>query len=326
MKDTLLEVAYLGSESHHLETSGEQNSPVPLSPGVFPARFSQVNRANQNFASIQSYFFGANANYNALQATLKRRSASGLQYQAVYTYSKSMDTKSLIAGGESHQETVTMLDFHDLRRDYARSSFDAQQNFVFATTYPVPFRFQRKAVAWVLGGWIVNGIGSFRAGAPFTAQVNFNRSANGDRWSPDRPNLNPGFSNNPTSGVTAGCTAGGVKIPAGQPLGTPDRWFDPCAFSLPTAGTYGNLGRNTLTGPGLATVDASLQKVFKPRERIDMQFRVEVFNMFNRANFNNPGYAIFASSGAYIGGAGRIGSLNRSADPREIQFGLKVIF
>jgi hypothetical protein len=164
-----------------------------------------------------------------------------------------------------------MLDFQNLRRDYARSSFDAQQNFVLATTYPVPFHFQRKAVAWVLGGWIVNGIGSFRAGAPFTATVNFNRSADGDRWSPDRPNLNPGFSNNPTSGVTAGCTAGGVSIPAGQPLGTPNRWFDPCAFSLPAAGTYGNLGRNTLTGPGLATFDASLQKVFKPRERIDMQ-------------------------------------------------------
>jgi hypothetical protein len=109
-------------------------------------------------------------------------------------------------------------------------------------------------------------------------------------------------------------------------LGTPNRWFDPCAFSLPAAGTYGNLGRNTLTGPGLATFDASLQKVFKPRERIDMQFRVEVFNMFNRANFTNPGYAIFQSSGSYIGGAGRIGALNRSADPREIQFGLKVIF
>ncbi|HYR85012.1 MAG TPA: TonB-dependent receptor [Terriglobia bacterium] len=324
MKDTLLEVAYLGSVSHHLEVSGEQNTPVPLSPGVFPSRFSQNNRANPNFASVQSFFFGANANYNGLQVTLKRRSASGLQYQAAYTYSKSLDTKSSIAGGETRQETVTVLDLHDLHRDYARSSFDAQQNLVVTTTYPFPFHFQQKALGMILGGWIVNGIGSFRAGAPFTARVNFNRSANGDRWSPDRPNLNTGFSNNPTSGVTAGCTAGGVTIPAGEALGTPKRWFDPCAFSLPAPGTYGNLGRNTLTGPGLATVDGSLQKVFKPSERIDVQFRAEVFNLFNRANFYLPGYAIFASSGAYIGGAGRIGTLN--GDPRQIQFALKVTF
>src|SRR2546429_1545777 len=109
-------------------------------------------------------------------------------------------------------------------------------------------------------------------------------------------NLNPGFSNDPTSGVTAGCTFGKTTIPAGIPLGTPDRYYDPCAFSLPAAGTYGNLGRNTLTGPGLSNVDVSLDKVFKPTERMNVQFRAEVFNIFNRTNFYAPGWNVFSGT------------------------------
>ncbi len=324
MKDTVVEVAYLGSESHHLETSGELNTPVPIlvnGQHAFPATGVVQNlRANQNFASIQSYWFGSNANYNALQVTFKRRSSSGLQYQAFYTYSRSMDEKSLISGGESHLEGVTTLDYLDLRRDYARSSYDARQSFVATATYPFPFRFQQKALELILAGWTANGITTLRAGAPFTPTVGFNRSRNGDRWSPDRPNLNPGFSSDPTHGVTAGCAG----VPAGQTLGTPQLFYDPCAFSLPAPGTYGNLGRNTVTGPGLTNVDVSLEKTFKPREPMSVQFRTEVFNILNNSNFSIPGYALFQGNGDRIGSAGHITAL--TTQPRLIQFALKILF
>ena len=309
---TLLEVAYIGSEGHHLQRAGEQN-PALAGPGV---SFNQRNRINHNFATITAQRFDVNANYNALQVTLKRRMASGLQYQAFYTYSKSIDEHSIISGGESRQEPNTVLDFYNFFRDRGRSAFDARQNLVVTTTYPVPFKFQQKAMGWMFSGWTLNGIGTFRTGEPFTGRAGSNRSANGDRWTPDRPNLNPGFSPDPTHGVSAGCTA----LAAGTPLGTVDHYYDPCAFSRPALGTFGNLGRNTLTGPGLFNVDSSLEKTFKPNERFNMQFRAEVFNLFDQAHFYIP------SSNTSSGSAGRITTLISNPGGRLIQFGLKVNF
>src|SRR4029077_11980329 len=85
MKNTVLEVAYSASESHHLQRNGELNTPVLLSPGVYPAAFKASNRTNPLYASLTAQAWNTNANYNALQVTLKRRSASGLQYQVFYT-------------------------------------------------------------------------------------------------------------------------------------------------------------------------------------------------------------------------------------------------
>jgi hypothetical protein len=245
-----------------------------------------------------------------------------LQYQVFYTYSQSLDTKSSIAGGETRQEANTVLDFLNPGRDRGRSSFDARHNLVPTITYPFPFKFQQKALGMILGGWTVNGIGTFRTGEPFTARAGYNFSRNGDRWSPDRPNLNPGFSDNPTSGVTAGCKG----VAAGQRLGTPELWYDPCAFSAPPLGTYGNLGRNTLTGPRLLNVDFSADKTFKPSERIDVQFRAEIFNLLDQAHFYEPGFNVFTKSGAIQGNAGAIKTLISTPGGRLIQFGLKVAF
>jgi hypothetical protein len=333
MKNTVLEVAYIGSESHYLQRSGEWNPSTPLPDGTFPNLPStckpsnpncltiQKNRINPNFASLPTYRFDGNADYNALQVILRRRSVSGLQYQVFYTYSHSIDTKSTIAGGESRQEANTVLDFLHPGRDRGRSSFDARHNLVPTITYPFPFRFQHKALGLIAGGWTVNGIGTFRTGEPFTERVGTNVSRNGDRWSPDRPNLNPGFSNNPTSGVTAGCTTpAGTIIPAGQKLGTPELWYDPCAFSSPAPGTYGNLGRNTLTGPRLFNVDFSADKGFKLTEALNLQFRAEIFNLLDEAHFYTPTFNIVSGS------AGQITQLISSPGGRLVQFGLKLAF
>src|SRR6266850_2077944 len=316
MNNTVLELAYIGSESHHLQRNGEWNPSTPISPGVFPAAFSQSNRINPKFASLTVARFDANANYNALQVTLRRKGSSGLQYQVFYTYSKSIDTKSTLAGGESRQEPNTIMDFLNPSRDRARSSFDARHNFVPTITYPLPFRFEQKALGVILGGWTVNGIGTFRSGEPFTGRYGQNRSQNGDRWNPDRPNLNPGFSNDPTSGVTKGCAG----VAAGQKLGTPDLWFDPCAFSKQAPGTYGNLGRNTITGPNFMNVDFSADKVFKPSDRINVQLRAEIFNLLDQAHFYAPGFNVFSGS------AGHISRLVSSPGGRLTQLGLKVVF
>ncbi len=333
MKNTVLEVAYIGSQSHFLQRRGEWNPSTPLPDGTFPILPSkckssnpncltiQKNRINPNFASLPTSRFDGNADYNALQVILRRRSASGLQYQVFYTYSQSIDTKSIIAGGESRQEPNTVLDFLNPARDRGRSSFDARHNVVPTITYPFPFHFQHKALGLIAGGWTVNGIGTFRTGEPFTERLGFNNSKNGDRWSPDRPNLNPGFSNNPTSGVTKGCTtAAGTIIPAGQKLGTPDLFYDPCAFSYPTPGTYGNLGRNTLTGPRLFNVDFSADKGFRLTEAMNLQFRAEIFNLLDEAHFYAPTFTV--NSGI----AGQIGDLISKPGGRLVQFGLKLAF
>jgi hypothetical protein len=317
---TVLEVAYIGSEGHHLQRNGEWNTTVPISPGVFPAVFSQANRINPAFGSLTVARWDSNAVYNALQISVRRRASSGFQYQAFYTYSKSIDQKSTLAGGESRQEVNTVMNFQNRATDRALSAFDARHNFVLSGTYPFPFKFQQKVLSGVLGGWTINGIGTFRSGEPFGARVNSNVSANGDRWVPDRPNLNPGFSPNPTSGVSAGCKIGSRTIPAGTPLKTPTLWYDPCAFSRPAPGHYGNVGRNTITGPGLQTVDASLEKIFKPTERVNIQARAEVFNMLDHANFYLPGYNVFSGS------AGVITKLISYPGGRIMQFGMKLSF
>ena len=162
----------------------------------------------------------------------------------------------------------------------------------------------------------MNGIGTFRTGEPFTARVGSNISRNGDRWAPDRPNLNPGFSNNPTHGVTAGCPG----VAAGQQLGTPELWYDPCAFSKPAKGTYGNVGRNTLTGPELFNVDFSADKGFRLTEAMNLQFRAEIFNLFNEAHFYAPVFNVFSGS------AGQINDVISKPGGRLVQFGLKLAF
>ena len=137
--------------------------------------------------------------------------------------------------------------------------------------------------------------------------------------------MRPGFSNNPVKGVSKGCPG----VAAGTPLGTPDLYFDPCAFALPEAGFYGNLGRNTVIGPGLANFDFAVVKNIALKETKSVQFRAEAFNVFNRANFNRPGpltesIKLFNASGAVVPSVAAIGST--LTDSRQIQLGLKITF
>jgi hypothetical protein len=152
----------------------------------------------------------------------------------------------------------------------------------------------------------VNSIFTAQSGFPFTPQLSYNPSNNGDTRNPVRPFVNPAF-------------AGSVI------LGNPTQWFNPAAFLQPPAnsGFYGNLGRNTLIGPGLATWDMSVLKDTAISERLNLQFRAEIFNLLNRSNFGTPNLIVFTPSGV-SGTAGAITSTSTTS--RQVQFGLKLLW
>src|SRR6185437_8059209 len=151
------------------------------------------------------------------------------------------------------------------------SSNDIRHLLSSNLTYDLPFGSGFHGVSKELAfGWQVGGLLLFHTGLPFDIQNGFSQSRDGG-GDDDRPNLAPGASNNPTSGVTAGCPG----VAAGQKLGTSTLYFDPCAFQLQPVGTYGNLGRNTVIGPSEVNLDMVLQKNFAISERANLQFRTE---------------------------------------------------
>jgi hypothetical protein len=135
-----------------------------------------------------------------------------------------------------------------------------------------------------------------------------------------RPNLIAGQSNNPISGTSIGCNT----VPAGTPVGTPALYFDPCVFSQPALGLYGNAGRHTMIGPPYNALDFSLLKSTSIKENQSIQFRAEFFNILNHPSFANPANAVFAGNGTRQPTAGQITSTVGTA--RQIQFGLKYVF
>jgi hypothetical protein len=157
-----------------------------------------------------------------------------------------------------------------------------------------------------VSGWSVDNIVTLQSGFPITPQLSYNPSNNGDTRNPVRPFANPNFH--------------GSAI-----IGKPSQWFNPSAFlpPPPNSGFYGNLGRDTLSGPGLATWDFAGQKDTIIREGLTLQFRGELFNLLNRANFNTPNLIVFTPSGL-SGTAGAITSTATTS--RQVQFALKLLW
>jgi len=307
-RNMVFELSYVGSKSNHIMRFSEQNYfPYTLLPDGSKFYPVSANRRNPNFADIHWMTSDANALYNGVTVTMKRRSSSGLQYQAFYTFSKAMDTISGTAGGDTQRDGSFSLDPDNPRRDWGRSDFNATNNFVFSVTYPLPQGFNSKPMQVLFGGWIVNGLGTFTSGQPLTPRLAVNQSRDGDAQIVDRPDLKPGQSNNPV-------------------LGNPSRWYDPTVFSMPLAGTYGNLGRNTITGPGFAGVDASLEKSFAIREGAEAVFRAEVFNLLNHGNLGLPNTTALTAAGVPNASAGVITQTVFGSNGRQIQFGLKINF
>jgi len=327
-----LRAAYVESISYHLLRLVYWDTRIPtIQPDgskLFP---SSGPLKNPNFGSISYLPSDGHSNYNGLQTSLQQTLWAGAQFQISYIWSKALSTSDQAIPGTSQTTPSSVLDPDDQRSDYARSVYDERQRIIFNGSYQLPFaRALHGSVAKaILGGWSINGIYSYGSGHPITILDGFNNSLTGDTNNPDRPNLNPGFRGSLTEGVTAGC--GPVDpitrqqlIPAGQPLHTVARWFDPCAFSLSPAGTFGNLGRTTVIGPGTNDVDFTLARDISLSESKKLEFRWEMFNMLNHAQFYAPNQAIFNSGRNYNGSAGQITSTIGAN--RQMQLGLKLIF
>jgi carboxypeptidase family protein/TonB-dependent receptor-like protein len=314
---------YVGSRGYHFPRPTEQDTRIPqiLANGVkyFPLTAPFVN---PNFSSITEMATDSGSNYNALQAGINKSFSRGLLFQANYTWGKSLSDADILSPSQILSTAGTSMDAADRNLDYGRSGFDRRHMFVFNSRYKLPLDNFLKPT-WAkkaLGGWEVNGIVQAGSGFAVDLRDGFNQSQNGDTGLPDRPNLVAGASNDPHSGTTAGCQG----VAAGQKLGTPDRYYDACAFVLPPAGFYGNLARNTLTGPAFRSVDFAMEKNLPVKDRLNLIFRAEFFNLFNHANFAAPNNTVFSSSGLRNGSAGRITGTTTSN--RQIQFSLKLTF
>jgi hypothetical protein len=268
-------------------------------------------RPNQYLGAGFFWFTEDNSSYNALETEVSHRLSQGLEFRANYTWSKNLDINSGLTGAQANNQAQMVLDRNRVSRDWGRSALNATNQASISARYELPFGQGKRWLnaasglgSKLIGGWQLNGISTFLSGFPFTPLIGSNRSGDGDTRNPDRPSVNPNFS-------------GPVQ------LREPSQWFNPNAFVLPAPGTFGNLGRGTLTGPGLADVDLSLFKNTAVSERTSLQFRAEFFNAFNRVNFGPPNTTVF-SSGAISASAGLITTL--ATNPRQIQFGLKLIF
>jgi hypothetical protein len=318
-RNTVLRVSYVGSHGYHGllsidpndipsqvcataagctagGTPGTTKSTVPLGAQYIPVQ----GRPNPFLGAGFFWYTEGNTSYNALQTDLMQRLSHGFTLRANYTWSKNLDMNSGLTGAQSNNQAQMVLDRNNPRRDWGPSALNPANQASISASYELPFARRNR----VLGGWQLNTIVTLLSGFPFTPQVGSNRSGDGDTRNPDRPNLNPAF-------------AGPVII------GSQTQWFNPAAFLLPAAGTYGNLGRGVYLGPGLADVDFSLFKNIKATERISAQFRAEVFNIMNHTNLGNVNTTVFAN-GAPSPSAGLI--TTTATDSRRIQLGLKLIF
>jgi hypothetical protein len=319
-----LRVAYVGSRGYHeLQQANINNaapvicpaSPCPagLAEGTkyFPAGLA---RRNPRFGNATLLFMSATNAYHSLQIDLSRRFANGLAFRTNYTFSKSLDDTSSLSSFQAIGNPNQVLDPWDRQRDFGLSAFDVRNRFTFSSTYELPFGSGRSFLNGITGlgdklvsGWQLNSIMSLQGGFPFTPQLGFNRSRDRNTANPDRPDMAPGR-----------------VIDDSVYVRKPEGWIDPTAFALPIQGTYGNVGRNVLIGPGLAEVDLSLFKTTQLSERWRMQFRAEVFNLFNRPNFGIPGVVVLTTSGAPASSAGVI--TGTATTSREIQLGMKLIW
>ncbi len=316
-----LRVGYIGSRGYHEVLRADANkafpaicpaSPCPagLAAGTkyFP---NPVVRRNPLLGSAGIFFTSGINNFNGGFVDVNRRFRTGLAFRTNYTFGRSLDNASAITGTQAGGQNGVIMDTDDRKRDYGLSAFDVRHRFSLNGMYEFPLGKGKPFFSGVTGvadklvsGWQLNTIVNLQSGFPFTPLLGFNQSRDGDTGMPDRPNMAPG------------------RTLKDIYLRTPEHWVDATAFALPLAGTYGNVGRNVLTGPSLKTVDLSIFKTTRVTEQATLQFRAEAFNVLNRANFGIPGLVMLTPTGAPASSAGAI--TTTATTSRQIQMGLKL--
>ncbi len=321
--NTSFSIGYIGSHGYHETLSADLNQPFQTicpaapCPAGYPSGtiYYPLNAKLRNpaLASTWTWISEGDSSFNAMEVDLRHRFAAGLDFRAAYTWSKSLDNGDTLNASAAANAPGLAQNTDDLRNDWGPSTFDLRQTLAVTGIYELPFGPGKHWLADVhgfagilLAGWSLNGIASYNTGFPFTPQLSFNPSNNGNTTNPVRPSLNPSFS--------------------GQIItGNPNQFFNPTAFIVPPNGTYGNIGRDSFTGPGLTTLDVSLMKTTRLSERLSLQLRGEAFNIVNHANFNTPNLVVFSSATAPpSGSAGVITSTSTSS--RQLQVAAKLIW
>jgi outer membrane receptor protein involved in Fe transport len=294
-EDLIAEVGYVGNKGTHLTMFINENTALPGPGDPGPRRPWPVLGATSEMDNV------ATSSYHGLQAKLEKRFSKGLTFRLNYSFSKAMDV-----GGSGFANSASPQDPNNFKADAALSSLDRAHILSLDWVYQLPFgkgkRFGSSFNGFeeaVLGGWEVTGIMSATSGSPFTVTLEGDIANIGARSIGQRPNAT---GSDPYAGAHS----------------TTGLWMNPAAFAIPAAYTFGNVGRNTLIGPGFFQWDFGGYKNFRITERIGMQFRAEIFNITNRVNFGNPNGDLNSSSFGQISGT--------AGAPLEAQFGLKVMF
>jgi hypothetical protein len=306
------EIGYIGSRGYNLPFYSDPNA-VPVRFNAADGHFQVVPGAGLPFPSwgrIRTRTNIARSWYNGMTASVNRRFANGLLFQGSYTYGRSRDTWSggLIGGSDFENGAGSATNYFLPQNELGPSSYDVRHTVVFNAVYQLPFgRSMTGGARRLVNGWQVGVIANYASGIPFTPFIGYDYA--GDLSSdpnPQKPDWASGFD------------------PASTIVGSADDWFNANAFILPPAGAYGNVGRNVLRGPDLRMVDLSIFKNTRVSSQ-NVQFRIEIFNLFNRANFATPNAgALFNPDGTRIPSATRI--THTATTSRQLQFGLKFVF
>ena len=298
-KNSVLEVGYTGSLSRHL--------PVTLDINQVPQGLPEAQSSRPyyslfpNLATINEVQSVGNGYYNGLIASLRTTDFHGFTMKLNYTYGHSRDDLSSTRG-------VSPQNSYNLRGDWGNSDFDIRHSFVTFLSYSAPNPTHFKML---LGGWQFNSLLTFYTGSPFTVYSGTDTSLTSENN--DRAEI----VGNPVQNVPAS-----VK-------GSYAYWFNPDAFALPAIGTYSNQSRNSLYGPSTQQVDFSVFKNNRISEHVNLQLRVEIFNLFNTRDLSLPSNTVGSSGLGQVtqtldlyNGAPGIGT----GAPRNVQLAAKLVF
>jgi hypothetical protein len=308
----VVEIGYIGSRGYHLPFYSDPNA-APVQYNAADGHWGVVPGAGLMFPDwgrIRTRTNVARSWYNGITASVNRRFSNGFLFQGSYTHGNSRDTWSggLIGSADYDNGAGSATNYFHPENELGPSSFDVRHTLVVNAVYQLPFgESLTGALSQLAGGWQIGVIGNFASGIPYTPFIGFDwdKDLSSDP-NPQKPDLAPGFN---ADKVT---------------IGDPANWFNASAFVLPPPGEYGNVRRNSLRGPDLKIVDLSIFK----NNRIgtqNIQFRIEIFNVFNRANFATPNSsALFNPDKSQIPNATQI--TRTVTTSRQLQLGLKFVF
>jgi Carboxypeptidase regulatory-like domain/TonB dependent receptor-like, beta-barrel len=325
-------LSYAGSRGLNLVEIHDLNPLIPtvVSNGQpYSLSWPGLPRPNSNWTNVMVMSGSGDSWFNSLQFVGTKRFSNGLEISSAYTWERLIDQVATLGsagfGGGSVASVTSVI---PKQYDQGPADWEVHHAWHLSTIYRFPEMSGLHGFARsMLNGWWTSGILTAQTGLPFTTYLSSARSLDGESAGSDRPNLVAGRSNGDiTSGTTAGC----LGVTAGQQLGTPNLYYDPCAFSIQTAGVLGNEPRNILTAPGLFNLDFSVVKdtyLGFLGEGGNLQFRAEIFNILNHPNFSRPATKVYAGKTnveSPIGNAGQITQTDTTS--RQIQFALKLMF